>query len=108
MKMEIEGLDKLQKEIEDLKKNIEEHEEETVSLDELLNQEFMQKYTQFSDFDEMIDSSKFEIETQDDFDDLFENEDWDDYVIDTTKFKDWEEMMQTAETERLEKILGFN
>lgn len=105
LKIEIEGLDKIKKNLEDLKKNVEETDGERVRLDELLNSDFMQENTEFSDFVEMIEMSEFNDE---DFEEVIETEEWNDYVTDTTKFKDWEEMLNTAAAEKVSKKLGFN
>jgi len=109
LKIEIEGIDKVKKDLEDLKNNIEEIDGEQVKISELLNPEFMQKYTEFSNFDEMVEMSEFEEDTFDEnFEEIIESDEWNDHVTDTTKFKDWEEMISTAGVELISRRLGFN
>jgi predicted nucleic acid-binding Zn-ribbon protein len=108
MKIEIEGLDKVKKNLEDLKKNIEETDEEKVKIDELLNPDFMQKHSEFSDFDEMVELSEFDEDAfNENFDEITATDEWDDYVTDKTKFKDWEKMLNTAAVELISSRLGF-
>lgn len=108
MKIEINGLDKIKKNLEDLKNNIEENDEVKVNIVELLNPDFMQKHSEFSDFDEMIEMSEFDEENFDEnFDEITESDEWNDYVTDRTKFKDWEEMMNIAGIELISSKLGF-
>lgn len=105
--IKIEGLDKIKKDLEELQNKIKEHEDEFVPLTELLKPEFMQKYTEFSDFDEMLESGEFVVESQEDLEKLLSSTQWDNYVVDITKFKGWDEMLQTANKERISKNLGF-
>lgn len=108
MKIDIEGFDKLKKNLDDIKSNINENYEQKVDIVELLSPDFMQKHSQFSNFDEMVELSEFDEESFDeDFDEITASDEWNDYVTDRTKFKDWEEMMNIAGIELISSKLGF-
>lgn len=94
MKIKVTGLGQLQKDIEKMKNNAEKlSKKKEVSFGELFTSEFMRKYTNFSSIDELLDDcgygdmSKEEFEAQPDIDAK---------ISERTKFKSWEEMLDTA------------
>lgn len=92
MSFKITGLDKLQKKLNDLQRKAEElHGEHEISFSELFNSSFMQRYTNFTSFEALIEASGFKVETPDD--------DWDKHIAKTTKFSNWQEMINAARSE---------
>ncbi len=104
---EIEGFDEVINELEMLSKKAEELDgEHEVPLDELFDSSFMGRYTQFSSFDDLLDTGGFIVNNQEDFN----NPDGalDNYISSTTSFKNWEDMMGKATQVYLAKRLGFD
>ncbi|MGN1362657.1 MAG: hypothetical protein ACI4VU_02900 [Methanobrevibacter sp.] len=66
----------------------------------VFSDEFMEKYTKFSSFDEMKRKSPFDNQATAD---LFNNPKWDTFVKKTTKFKDWQEMLITSANQMLKE-----
>lgn len=103
----IEGIDELQKQLQQMERAVKEldgtHE---VSFSELFTLAFMQKYTQYSTFDELLEAGGFHVETQEDFeaipDALF-----DAHIASVTKFNTWEEMLGQATEDYISKKMGF-
>jgi hypothetical protein len=69
-----------------------------VPMREIFRSEFMSKYTDFSSFDEMLDSSGFKVETPEDFA-AIPDEQWDAFVATRTRFGNWKEMRETGARE---------
>lgn len=78
----------------------------TVSFTDLFNDRFMQIHTKFNNIDEFFDKSPFEIQTEEDFDKINENE-LDEYVRNHSRFSGWEDMKGKAGQEWVAKQLGF-
>jgi len=107
---------KLRKRMEDLHKDIDIMKGDKfrltdINLDyikkELFIQEFMEKHTNFSSFDKMIRSSEFKIENELEFKDASNSARWNEYVVKSTDFKDWNEMLRTSVLERAtRKLMG--
>ncbi|ENZ5662726.1 hypothetical protein ACGWY0_001965 [Enterococcus hirae] len=96
MKFELNGLDDLQKNLNQLSKNAKELDgEHSVPFDELFNEKFMIENTNFSNIDDFSD-----IESIDD------NE-LDNFVSSNTDFESWEDMKSAAGSEWVTKRLGF-
>lgn len=93
MKIDLKGLNELSKRAKKLDG------ENIVSIDELFSKEFLEKYSAFSSFDEMIDMSGFKLENEEDFSKLSENEDWEFFIIKNTSFNSFEEMENEAAKE---------
>lgn len=96
MKIKMSGsLDKKLKELNNLNKK------ENVSFNDLFNENFMKKYTNFNSISELL--NKCNIHNQEDLEtniELLETE-----VKANTKFPSWEEMKQTAGKEHIKKKL---
>jgi len=95
---EFKGLDKLQKNLKNLKTS------ESVPISELFNSTFMRKYTNYQTFDSML--SAFGIQELKDISEL-DNKEWNQFVKEHSKFIDWDDMKGTAGTERISRKLGF-
>ena len=70
-----------------------------VPLDELLNSNFMRKYTQFQTAQEFADTSSFEFSNIESID----SNDLDKFVSAHTKFTSWQEMLNHAAAEWIQK-----
>ena len=113
MKSEADEL-KLRKRMDNLHKNIDIMKGDkfrltNINLDyikkELLTPIFMEKHTKFSSFDMMIKSSEFKIENELEFKDASNSTKWNDYIIKSTEFKNWNEMLRMAVLERATRKL---
>ncbi|WP_210410848.1 hypothetical protein [Leptospira sarikeiensis] len=105
--MKIEGFDKFQKQLKDLERNMKKiGGEHIVPLNELFNTRFMRTYTQYSSFEEMLNASGNEIESQSDLDSLSENLEWDLFVSQNSRFRSWEAMKIAAGKEHGQKMLN--
>jgi hypothetical protein len=80
--------------------------QQTMPLRELLNNDFIAKYSLFASFDELIASSTFKVETKDDFEAIPDAE-WDTYIANNTSFESWEKMQRQAAAEYLVKQIGL-
>ena len=70
-----------------------------VPLDELLNSNFMRKYTQFQTAQEFADTSSFAFSNIESID----SNDLDKFVSAHTKFTSWQEMLNHAAAEWIQK-----
>lgn len=70
-----------------------------VPLDELLNSNFMRKYTQFQTAQEFADTSSFDLSNIESID----SNDLDKFVSAHTKFTSWQEMLNHAAAEWIQK-----
>ena len=70
-----------------------------VPLDELLNSNFMRKYTQFQTAQEFADTSSFDFSNIEPID----SNDLDKFVSAHTKFTSWQEMLNHAAAEWIQK-----
>lgn len=94
MGIKVTGLDQLQKDIKKMKDNAERLSKKTqVSFDELFTTEFMRKYTNFSSIDELLDDCGYGDLSKDEFE---ARPDIDIKISERTKFKSWQEMVDTA------------
>lgn len=106
-KFEMKGLDKLQKDLKNMEKAARELEgKQTVPLSVLFNDSFMLKYTKFDNLDALFENSDFEVETDEDFAKIPDDQ-WDQYINEVTDFENWEEMMSKAAELYALKKLGF-
>lgn len=94
--IKIKGIKDLQRRLSSMEKNIERIKgEKEVPLSHILTPSFMQRYTAFKNFEEMLDESPFSIKNEEDFKKV-SDEEWDVYVRDKTKFSSWKEMIEKA------------
>lgn len=94
MTVEIKGLDGLESELSNLQNRIESLGGE-VPMQELFTDEFMENYTEFGTFEEFLEESRWNVETQEDFERIPEDE-FDGYVDEKTGFDSWEMMLSVA------------
>ncbi|MFW6027153.1 MAG: hypothetical protein ACOCRX_12530 [Candidatus Woesearchaeota archaeon] len=104
---EMEGFDELQKNLKKLQNKAEELDgRNNIPFDELFNNNFMRRYTNYNSIDEMIEESNFKVETEEDFKKISED-DWDEFIKKNTKFDNWQQMINKAGEEWVAKKLGF-
>lgn len=103
----IDGLDELQKKLDDLAKNAEALDgEHSVPVSELLTDDFIAKHTSFASTDAMFEASGFKIETQEDFAAIPDDE-WDTFIRSVSSFDDWQSMLGAAGQEWAVRKLGL-
>ncbi|QJD84561.1 hypothetical protein [Cohnella herbarum] len=73
-----------------------------VSLDELCNDSFMSKYSNFATFEEFLVKGNFQVRTREDIQNI-PDELFDRHIARETKFPDWESMLDTATKEHAGK-----
>lgn len=96
----LDSLDKLRQKSRDIDRT------DKLSLGELFSDNFMKKYTDYDSIEKMFENSDFKIESQGDFEKIPDQE-WDEYVRETTNFNNWEEMLSKAREEWIAKKLGL-
>lgn len=100
VKIDDSGLRKLTKSLEELARG------EQVALHDLLNQQFMKKYTEFNSLEEMLKNCPLNANTVDEFEALAETKEWNDYIRQHTRFDNWQDMLHTAVAERVKRKLS--
>lgn len=105
--MKVTGFDKLGKQLKKMQQAAQELQgTQNVPFDELFTPSFMQKYTDFSSFDELLEKGGFVVNSQEDFekipDDVF-----DEHISKNTKFSTWGDMLDNATENYVAKKLGF-
>lgn len=95
------------KRINDIKKNFKKVEgTHNRSINELMSDEFISKNTNFSNFDEMVEKSKFK-EEYGTLEELFKSDEWNKYVCDNTTFDSWDKMVDEVSASHILKKIGF-
>lgn len=69
-----------------------------ISLEKLLNEGFMSKYSNHQSFDEFLVKGNFQVRTEEDVNNI-PDEFFDRHVMRETKFSDWKTMLETAKSE---------
>ena len=106
--MKITGLNDLQKRLEKLADDAGALDgTHNVPLDDLLDQSFLQKHTQFLSLAELIENSGFDIQSAADFK-AIPDDDWDRYIGSISKFTDWQTMLNSATQSWATKRLGLS
>lgn len=77
-----------------------------VPLAELLTPEFIQRQTDFTSLEQWIQASGFKIKSAEDFKNIPADQ-WDEFVARSTKFPDWNTMLQAATKKWVSKRLGL-
>jgi hypothetical protein len=76
-----------------------------VPLKDLLTESFMQNHSEFSSFNELMDSGGYSMDA-DEFEKIPDDE-FDQFIKSKTDFDSWEDMQKTATHEYISKKLGF-
>lgn len=107
MSFKIDGLDKLQKQLNKMEKAAKELEKNNqIPFDELFTRSFMLKYTNFSNFDELLEAGNFVVNSQKDFEAIPDVE-FDIHISQVTKFRKWEDMLSKATEIYVSNKLGI-
>jgi hypothetical protein len=107
MNVKVRGLDELKRKLDALARRARRLEgTHSVRLRDLFNPDFMERYTEFSSIDEMVESSGFDVESADDFKRILDDG-WDTFVASRTRFRTWKQMLAKAGEEYIVKKLGF-
>ncbi len=89
VKSDFSGLKKLSKNLEDLGNK------KSITLDELMNDNFVSSHSKYKNFDELLSNSPFTVETVEDFKAIPDDE-WDNYISQNTDYGSWSEMQVKA------------
>jgi hypothetical protein len=107
MGIRFEGFDELRRKLKDLERRARSLSgEHHVSFGDLFPSSFMTRHTKYATIQEMIGASPWSVESQEDFASI-PDEDWDQFVQESTRFTSWEEMRGKAVEEYAAKKLGF-
>jgi hypothetical protein len=105
--MHLEGFDELQRKLQDLATRAETLDgEHSVPMSELFPPDFIRRFTDFLDLDEMFKASGFHVESTEDFAKIPDDA-WDRFIAERTLFGNWHEMQEKAGGEWVSKKLGF-
>ena len=80
--------------------------EHEVPMGEMFPDDFMQEHTEFENVDQLFEESQWDVESQEDFR-AIPDEPFDEYIAETTDFKDWDEMYSAAGGEWASRELGL-
>lgn len=106
-RVRIRGLDQFQRNLRKLQEKAEKiGGTRIVPIDELLTPTFVSRFTDFNNFQELVDASGFQVNSQEDFDSI-PDEEWDAYIAKNSLFSSWEDMLNTAFAEQVKQQLGF-
>ena len=105
--LKIEGLDELQRKLENLGKKAEVLDgKHSVPILELHTDSFISKCTPFSTANDMFEASGFKFETQEDFFNI-SDAGLDEYIRTNSSFDNWQGMLGAATQEWTASKLGF-
>lgn len=96
MSVKITGFDKLEKELNRIKRNAEALSgTKEVSFAELFTPGFMSQNTAVSSFDAFLEAGGYQVNSKEDFE-AIPDEEFDAYVRENTRFTSWQDMLQSA------------
>ena len=103
--MKVKGFDDFQKRLDEIAENAQELEgQNEVPFSELFTDSFLKKHTDFDSFEAFENAPIFN--QYDSFETIPDLE-FDIFIKENSKFKNWEEMYSKASKEYIEKKLGF-
>ncbi len=108
--VKVRGIDELLKKLQNIQKNIREMEKKDIKVPfvELFNPNFMQRYTDAKTIDEFLINSGLFPENPDEItEEMFESEEFNEYVKQHTQFNSWSEMLSKAGEEWVIRQLGL-
>ena len=89
MSSNFKGLEKLQKNMNELSEQLE------IKLTELMNPSFVSSCSKFGSIEDLFDASGFSIESPEDFAAIPDDE-WEEFIVGNTSFSSWNEMQHKA------------
>lgn len=105
LKVKTTGFRELTKSLEKLQKNAKTlHGRHEVPFTDLFPRDFMTRHTRASSFEEFLEASPFDVNSESDFKNIPDGP-WDDYIRSATQFSSWHEMLQAAAGEYAKKKL---
>ena len=108
MRFEFEGFNELERKLNNLKANARKlNGKHEIPLKDLFNTTFMLKNTNHNSIQSFFDHSPFEINSEEDFDEVPEQE-LDNFVSSNTIFNSWHEMLTEASKEWTINQIGLN
>ncbi|WP_291567172.1 MULTISPECIES: hypothetical protein [unclassified Clostridium] len=108
MEINFEGFDDLQKDLDNMVKEVEELGDEIeVQLEELLVDDFMAKHTNYNSLQDFIDGFEEVYGISDITDEVIESKQWHEFVTKNTDFESWNDMITIASDEYVGNVLGF-
>jgi len=106
--IKITGIDEIQNTLKKIEKKAKELEKEKeIPLIEIMTNDFMKKHTRHDSFENFIAHSGVLPDGKELTKEILNSNEFNQYVKTTTKFKSWENMLDTASTEYIQKQLGF-
>jgi hypothetical protein len=94
--IKIEGLDELQRNLEQLGDRASQiNGRQEIPMTELLTPGFLAKHSRFLSTNEMFEAGGFKVESTEDFAKISDDE-WDQFIQQNTTFVTWEEMLSAA------------
>ncbi|HHU6768421.1 TPA: hypothetical protein ACUI25_000810 [Staphylococcus aureus] len=101
------GSNSLSKKLGDLADKAEKLDETTLefSQEDLFNDSFMNENTKFKCFNDFIESSPVDVQSQEDFDSLKNNESFNNFVRENTKFENWSDMVEHSSSILIGKMI---
>jgi len=107
MTLRIDGLEQLQKQIDELTKKAEELDgSHSVPIAELLTPDFLADCSVFASVDEMFEASGFKVESPEDFE-AIPDEEWEWFIQQNTSYTSWSEMTEAAGVIWAKNKMGF-
>jgi hypothetical protein len=94
------GLERLQQKLRDFKGT------HSVPMNDIFPSDFMREHTNFGSIDDMFAASGFKVETAEDLKAIPDDE-WDAFVLRTTRFESWADMKQAGATLWTKRQLDF-
>lgn len=89
IKVDKSGLERFKKNVEDLGNT------KSVTLLELMSSAFVSAHSKFDNFESLLNSSDFKVESSEDFLAIPDDE-WDAFIGANTDFSNWKEMQESA------------
>jgi len=103
----MDGIDDTIEDLQDLQAAAEELDgDNSVPMEEMFPPEFIREHTEFESFEEWLEGSQWQVDSQEDFEDIPDGP-FDDYVAETSDFDDWDDMFGTAGREWAARELGL-
>ncbi|UNK17709.1 hypothetical protein MNQ98_25180 [Paenibacillus sp. N3/727] len=108
MNIEFGELDQLEKKLKDIQENAEKlsNMEREVHTDDLFTESFVQMYSNFSSFDELLKAAGYEGQSQEEFEAFVQN-DFNTFLEENSKLSGWKEFQDKAVAAYVAKQLGF-
>lgn len=106
--VKIDGIKEVQNKLNKIAQTAKEFGEgKNVPLSELMTNGFVKKHTEHDTFESFATESGLISEGEEVTEEILNSNDFNEYVKDNTDFDSWEDMLQAASVEYIQKQLGF-